>query len=67
MQELQEVSPGTSGKVLGRMRDDVGVLASAINVREVEADCNPVRVRIRVCVWDLWKSSGGREADSDRR
>lgn len=49
------------------MRDDVGVLASAINVREVEADCNPVRVRIRVCVWDLWKSSGGREADSDGR
>lgn len=55
-QELEEFCAGAGGEVLGRVRDDVCVLAFTIDLWEVESDCDAVRIGVGVCVWNLWES-----------
>src|SRR5690242_2070403 len=65
VKERKELGSGTRREVLRLMRDNIGVLASAIYVWQMKTNCNAMGVGIGISIWDLRKTSRGRETDGD--
>lgn len=57
MEELQEFGASARWKVLGGVRDDVGVLPLTIHIWEMETNCDATWIGICVVIGDLWESS----------